>query len=221
MPQQDGSRPRRQWAPDARALEIVGDRWVMVIVRDLAPGRLRLQTLRSGLPGVSAGALESRLKSMAEAGLIERHRFSALPPRVDIELTSRGYALADAIRELARWELRTGWSRPERDEWVDLGACFRLAPFLADRDDPAPADGELALVVLDDAGQPIERYAYVHADGRARLERRASADPAVTIAGTQDAWVHALSSANGAAGKLEITGDPKQAAAFLGLFKAQ
>ncbi|HEX7292775.1 MAG TPA: winged helix-turn-helix transcriptional regulator, partial [Conexibacter sp.] len=56
--QQGGEKPRRQWAPDARALSVVGDRWVMVIVRDLASGPLRLEALRRWLPGVSAGALE-------------------------------------------------------------------------------------------------------------------------------------------------------------------
>ena len=66
--EQGGEKPRRQWAPDARALGVVGDRWVMVIVRDLASGPLRLEALRRWLPGVSAGALEARLSRMAEAG---------------------------------------------------------------------------------------------------------------------------------------------------------
>ena len=111
---EQGDRPRRQWAPDARALSVVGDRWVMVIVRDLASGPLRLEALRRWLPGVSAGALESRLSRMAEAGLIVRRRRRSLPPRVDLELTERGHALVEAIGELARWELRTQWSQTAR-----------------------------------------------------------------------------------------------------------
>ena len=131
MPRADGcEKPRRQWAPDARALSVVGDRWVMVIVRDLASGPLRLEALRRWLPGVSAGALEARLSRMADAGLITRRRRRSLPPRVDLELTEQGRALGEAIGELARWELRTQWSRPREDEWVDVGACFRLAPLL-------------------------------------------------------------------------------------------
>ena len=99
----EGDRPRHQWAPDARALSVVGDRWVMVIIRDLASGPLRLEALRRWLPGVSAGALESRLQKMAEAGLITRRRHRSMPPRVDLELTERGQALVEAIGELARW----------------------------------------------------------------------------------------------------------------------
>ena len=146
---EDGGKPRRQWAPDARALSVVGDRWVMVIVRDLASGPLRLEALRRWLPGVSAGALEARLARMAEAGLITRRRRRSLPPRVDLELTEQGRALGDAIGELARWELRTQWSRPREDEWVDVGACFRLAPLLPRAG--ATADGRLALTIFDAA----------------------------------------------------------------------
>src|SRR5215207_11215842 len=148
MPRGEDGKARRQWAPDARALSIVGDRWVMVIVRDLASGPLRLEALRRWLPGVSAGALESRLSRMADAGLITRRRRRSLPPRVDLELTEQGHALGAAIGALARWELRTQWSRPRDDEWVDVGACFRLAPLLA----PAattPANGQLALTIAD------------------------------------------------------------------------
>src|SRR5829696_6457970 len=171
MPRGDeGTKPRRQWAPDARALSVVGDRWVMVIVRDLASGPLRLEALRRWLPGVSAGALEARLARMAEAGLITRRRRRSLPPRVDLELTERGHALIEAIGELARWELRTHWSRPREDEWVDVGACFRLAPLLPR--DGATANGHLALTITDGSdGSRPEHYTYVREDGRARTER--------------------------------------------------
>ena len=139
---EQGEKPRRQWAPDARALSVVGDRWVMVIVRDLASGPLRLEALRRWLPGVSAGALEARLSRMADAGLITRRRRRSLPPRVDLELTEQGHALGEAIGELARWELRTQWSRPREDEWVDVGACFRLAPLLSPAPTASAANGQ-------------------------------------------------------------------------------
>ena len=70
---------------------------------------------------------------MAEAGLIKRRRRRRVPPRVDLELTEEGRALADAIGELARWELRRQWSGPGEEEWVNVAACFRLAPLLTAR----------------------------------------------------------------------------------------
>jgi DNA-binding HxlR family transcriptional regulator len=214
---EESGKPRRQWAPDARALSVVGDRWVMVIVRDLASGPLRLEALRRWLPGVSAGALEARLSRMAEEGLITRRRRRSLPPRVDLELTERGHALMDAIGELARWELRTHWSRPREDEWVDVGACFRLAPLLPRA--AATADGRLVLTIADGAevGGP-EHYTYVREHGRARIERQAASDPDAHMTGTQTAWVTALSPESTPT-SLQITGDPDLAAEFLDLFK--
>jgi len=219
---QTGRKPRRQWAPDARALGIVGDKWLMVVVRDLAPGPLRLDVLRRWLPGVSAGALEARLAKMAEAGLLERRRHRELPPRVVLELTDEGRALAGAIGELTRWELQTRWSAPQEDEWVDVAACFRLAPFLlgtAAADADSAADGELALVLLDAAGDALDAWTFVREGARARIEHRAAPGAASRLAGTQEAWVRALSP-GGSARELTRSGRARPAAAFLALFAA-
>lgn len=214
-PADEGGKPRRQWAPDARALSIVGDRWVMVIVRDLASGPLRLEALRRWLPGVSAGALESRLARMAEAGIITRRRRRSLPPRVDLELTERGHALIDAIGELARWELRTHWSEPRDDEWVDVGACFRLAPLLSHA--TATVNGRLALTIADTA-DGAEHYTFVRENGRARIERQDTRNADARMRGTQAAWVTALTPESGPS-SLQIDGNPTLAAEFLDLFK--
>jgi DNA-binding HxlR family transcriptional regulator len=219
MPPADhGSKPRRQWAPDARALSIVGDRWIMVIIRDLAAGPLRLDALRRWLPGVSSGALETRLARMAEEGLLVRHRHRSLPPRVDLELTERGYALVDTIGELARWELRTYWSRPIEGEWVDVAACFRLAPFLTAPETTAP-DGEIALTLIGPDGARDE-YAYISDDGRTKVEHRPAPDTETRMSGTQEAWVEALSP-DGSSQRLTMEGSEPLAASFLELFKAQ
>lgn len=212
-----GDKARRQWAPDARALSVVGDRWVMVIIRDLASGPLRLEALRRWLPGVSAGALEARLQRMTEAGLITRRRHRSLPPRVDLALTESGYALVEAIGELAQWELRTHWSRPREDEWVDVGACFRLAPLLPAA--PDACEGRLALTITDARRGP-ERYTFVREQGRARIERSDSTAADARMSGTQADWVRALSP-DGAPATLEIEGDATLVAAFLDLFKKQ
>jgi DNA-binding HxlR family transcriptional regulator len=210
-----GKQPRRQWAPDARALGVVGDRWVMVIVRDLASGPLRLEALRRWLPGVSAGALEARLSRMAEAGLITRRRRRSLPPRVDLELTEQGHALGEAIGELARWELRTHWSCPREDEWVDVGACFRLAPLLPRA--AATANGRLVLTIADANGGP-EHYTFVRERSHARIERSDTRDADARMSGTEAAWVMALSPERSPS-SLEVTGNPDLAAEFLDLFK--
>lgn len=217
----EGSTPRHQWAPDARALGVVGDRWVMVIVRDLAAGPLRRKTLGRLLPGLSAGALQERLNHMEEAGLLVRHRESALPPRVDFELTEAGYALARVVAELARWELRTRWSAPREDEWVDIGAWFRLATLLVPHEAPSPAaDGVLALEIRGDGETELERYTFIRQAGRARLERRDTPEAEARLSGAPDAWVRALSP-GGMLTELDVRGRVELASAFLELFASE
>jgi DNA-binding HxlR family transcriptional regulator len=211
-----GRKPRRQWAPDARALSVVGDRWLMVIVRDLASGPLRLDALRHWLPGVSAGALEARLARMAQEGLLARRRQRSLPPRVDLELTERGHALVPVIGELARWELRSRWSRPREDEWIDVAACFRLAPLLQ-APDGATEEGELALTIL--GARAPDHYAFTREQGRAKIEHRPAPDAQASLTGTEAAWVDALSP-DSATNSLQIGGDHQLATSFLKLFAA-
>ncbi len=210
-----GEKPRRQWAPDARALSVVGDRWLMVIVRDLAAGPLRLDELRRWLPGVSAGALESRLAKLADERLIVRRRLRSLPPRVDLELTELGRSLLPVIGAIARWELSNHWSAPRAGEWVDVAACFRLAPLLgtAQTDDAA-----IALTVESANGGDPEQYVFRSERGRAHVEHQPAPEATTRIAGSQQQWVAALTP-GGSAAALSVEGDRAAADAFLALFQ--
>jgi DNA-binding HxlR family transcriptional regulator len=87
----------------ARALDAVGDRWALLIVRELIFGPQRFSQLRAGLPGVSPNVLAQRLRELAAAGLV---RSGLLDPPASVavyELTERGLALEPVLLELARW----------------------------------------------------------------------------------------------------------------------
>ena len=87
----------------ARALDVVGDRWALLNVRELIFGPQRFSQLRAGLPGVSANVLAQRLRELAAAGLV---RSGLLDPPASVavyELTERGLALEPVLLELARW----------------------------------------------------------------------------------------------------------------------
>ena len=87
----------------ARALDIVGERWALLIVRDLLFGPKRFGTLRAGLSGVSPNVLSQRLRELEDAGLVRRDH---LPPPADVAvytLTDRGRALEPVLIELGRW----------------------------------------------------------------------------------------------------------------------
>jgi DNA-binding HxlR family transcriptional regulator len=180
--------PYDQWSPDARALDLVGDKWTLLIVRDLAAGARRFVELQRVLPGISTEQLRSRLNRMVADGMLTRKRYREVPPRVDYELTERARELMPILGELARWGYEWAWSPPRASESVDIGAIFRLAPGLLGRQS---ATGTVEFVV----DEPDRRAAYMFTlseDGVTVEER--SADRADSrVSGTLEAWIKAFS----------------------------
>src|SRR5213080_4601140 len=93
-----------QYCSVAKALDLVGDRWTLLIVRELLlQGPCRYTDLRNGLPGIATNLLADRLRELDRGGLIKSE---AAPPPVAttlFSLTERGRALAPALRELGIW----------------------------------------------------------------------------------------------------------------------
>jgi DNA-binding HxlR family transcriptional regulator len=98
--------PRRsydQYCPLSRALDAIGERWTMLIVRELLAGPRRYTDLHADLPGVSTDVLASRLKEMEQDGLVTRRRLPPPAAAAVYELTPRGRGLLPALRALADW----------------------------------------------------------------------------------------------------------------------
>jgi DNA-binding HxlR family transcriptional regulator len=211
--------PYDQWSPDARALDLVGDKWTLLIIRDLAAGPRRFVELQRVLPGISTEQLRSRLNRMVADGLLTRQRYREVPPRVDYELTERSRELMPVVGALARWGYDWAWSAPRPGEDVNVGAIFRLAPGLLEP--PPGLDGTLELVVEGDGERPARRYRLTLAGGRAEISERDPGDdtPAATASGTQQAWVRALGP-DGTADELTVTGRRALADAVLQGFTA-
>lgn len=92
-----------QYCGLAAALDVVGQRWALLIVRDLVPGPRRFTDLFDGLPGVSTDLLADRLRSLETAGAIRQREVRNPAPARLYELTDRGLQLARTAGELARW----------------------------------------------------------------------------------------------------------------------
>src|SRR5205807_10643228 len=144
--------PYDQWSPDARALDLVGDKWTLLIVRDLAAGPRRFVELQRVLPGISTEQLRSRLNRMVADGLLTRQRYREVPPRVDYELTDRAKQLMPVLGALARWGYDWAWSAPRPSEDIDIGAIVRLAPGLVSP--PKSLSGSVALEATGKRGAP-------------------------------------------------------------------
>jgi DNA-binding HxlR family transcriptional regulator len=100
-----------QACPVAKTLEVIGDRWTLLVVRDLLPGRRRFQDLLASLPGIAPNILSDRVKLMEEHGLIARHFYSEHPPRAEYELTDKGKELGVIVGALAAWGSRHVYRR--------------------------------------------------------------------------------------------------------------
>jgi DNA-binding HxlR family transcriptional regulator len=92
-----------QPCPVAKTLEVIGDRWTLLVVRDLLSGTKRFQDLLTTLPGIAPNILSARLKLMEEHGLIARHLYSDHPPRAEYALSAKGRELGMVVGALAAW----------------------------------------------------------------------------------------------------------------------
>ena len=181
--------PYNQWAPDARALDLVGDKWTLLIIRDLSAGPRRCIELQRMLPGISSEPLHTRLKAMVASGLLTRRRYREVPPRVEYELTASGRALLPVLRAIARWGYAWAWTAPREGERIDIGAIVRLTPELAAL--PPDTCGVAVFVVELDATRRSS-YTLTVDGGRVSIADGEAANADVRVSGSQEHWVAAL-----------------------------
>ncbi|MGO9752004.1 MAG: winged helix-turn-helix transcriptional regulator [Solirubrobacteraceae bacterium] len=198
--------PYDQWSPDARALDLVGDKWTLLIVRDLASGPRRFVELQRVLPGISTEQLRSRLNRMVAEGMLTRKRYREVPPRVDYELTPRARELMPILGELARWGYEWTWSAPRSSESVDLGAIFRLSPGLVD---PKGAHGKIGLTVTDGNREGgAATYTVTLSGDHTHISEAADQQPDAVVSGDTASWIAAFAPTHNRGG-LQIDGDPR------------
>jgi DNA-binding HxlR family transcriptional regulator len=146
------TRSYRQHCGAAAALDVIGERWSLLVVRELLDGPKRYSDLLAGLPGVATDVLAARLRSLEAEGIVARR---SLPPpaasRV-YELTDEGRRLEPLLVELTRWGLARLGSRPSdgvafRAHWLSLPlrAMFR----------PGRLGGRSLVVTIEVDGEPV------------------------------------------------------------------
>ncbi len=118
QPGQVKTRTYGQFCGFARAVEIVGERWAMLLIRDLLVGPKRFSELQRGLPKIPTNILASRLKELEGAGIVQRRAASQPGGGVLYELTQRGQDLEAAVLALGRWGAKHVLDAPRPDEIV-------------------------------------------------------------------------------------------------------
>ena len=112
--------PVDESCPVCRTADIVCSKWTLLLVRELSEGRSRFCELERSLTGISPRTLSLRLRGLEEEGIVERHTFPEVPPRVEYALTAKGQALLPIIDGM----------RAYGTQWLG-GACGADAPATA------------------------------------------------------------------------------------------
>jgi DNA-binding HxlR family transcriptional regulator len=106
--------------PVCRTAEIVCGKWTLLLIRDLAEGRSRFCELERSLEGISPRTLSLRLRALEEEGIVERHTFPEVPPRVEYALTEKGLALLPIVEDM----------RVYGERWIVQGCEDRVSSAL-------------------------------------------------------------------------------------------
>ncbi|KUN18497.1 MarR family transcriptional regulator [Streptomyces corchorusii] len=166
-----------QYCSIARALDVVGDRWTLLIVRELLlRGPCRFTDLRNGLPGIAPNLLSTRLKELEAAGLITRE--DAPPPVATVlyELSETGRAVEPVLKALGLWGMRFMAEERPDDTFQARWLAYASEWFTVDADPDAPP-AVIQLVAAGEAAVVELRGGQVHT----RLGR--AADPDIVLDG--------------------------------------
>jgi DNA-binding HxlR family transcriptional regulator len=123
----------------AKALDVVGDRWTLLIIRELLiRGACRYTDLKNGLPGIATNLLSDRIRELESAGLIRREDAPAPVATTLFRLTDAGAELLPVLDAIGRWGVRYMTERAEGDEFRGHWFAFPAAFFLRDSDPDGP-----------------------------------------------------------------------------------
>jgi DNA-binding HxlR family transcriptional regulator len=189
----------------AKALDVVGDRWALLIIRELLiRGSCRYTDLKNGLPGIATNLLSDRIRELETAGLIQRE--DAPPPVATTlyHLTDAGGQLEPVVRALGEWGIRFMANRSAGDEFRSQWFTFPVSLFLHDSDPDAPPVN----IELRTSGDPAVIEV---SNGEVRTRLGTCAAPDLVLTGEPQLILALLSGKHGiaevTAHGLKITGD--------------
>lgn len=197
----------QQYCALARTLDVAGDRWSLLIVRELAPGPRRFTDLLDGLPGVSRALLTQRLRAMEEDGIVARRELPAPAARHVYELTEDGRDLAAAMGPLIAWGIRRLGDRESGETFRARWPAVAMMG-LADREAARGVSETYQYLVGDSA------FHFTIDDGSIELRDGRASDPAVVVTTDEETFADIASgkvttSAAASSGALTFSGDAR------------
>lgn len=198
----------------ALALEFLGERWSMLVIRELIYGPRRFGEIRANLPGISANVLTQRLEAMEAAGIVTRRRLAS-PANVQVyELTEWGREAEPIIQVMGRWAARS--RRHDPLAFMSTASAMQSLSTLVDRDRLAAMPAALVAFRF-----PDDAFVVRVADGTMTIERGEAAAADVVLTGDTMALRHSVYGKRGFDGDatLALAGDRGIADRFVDLFR--
>ncbi|MDW8046113.1 MAG: winged helix-turn-helix transcriptional regulator [Chloroflexota bacterium] len=205
----------------ARALDVLGDRWTLLILRDLMAGLKRYSDILENSPGLSPNILSNRLKRLEAEGLVVRHYFRELPPRVEYHLTPKGWAVRPILLSLIEWARSHIGPFPveEVGRTVSTDFAVRVLPAFTFRPERAQDLAASMVVEISDC-EGCNTWTFEIRDGHLRPSRFANGQADVRLKTDTTGFFRFLrgEAPPDACGSLE--GDPELAARIQSCFLA-
>jgi DNA-binding HxlR family transcriptional regulator len=212
----DSRRVYRHFCMTARALEVVGERWTLLVVRDLLFGAGRFTDLHRSLAEITPARLTARLRQLEAAGVVTRER-PAGGREVWYRLTAAGRDLEPVVDALTLWGIQHAFERPRPDEPVHAAPAMIGTKVVLNRRDPAPAHPRAWVWRF-----PGDDAYTIRGDRNGwNLARGQDERPDVTVDTTAEAWTRLLTSSGRRQlprDGIELTGKPAAVGDFIRAF---
>jgi DNA-binding HxlR family transcriptional regulator len=205
----------------AQTLDILGDRWTLLILRDLMAGLHRYNDILENCAGMSPNILSDRLKRLEADGLVIRNYYKELPPRVEYTLTDTGWSVRPILMALLEWgRNHIGGVTPDQIGQA-LTADFIVRTLPALQFDPSRAPGLAATMSVEISDcTDCNSWTFDIHDGHIHPSRHANGDADIHLKTDTEGFFHFIRGEKPAQECGELTGSPETAAAIQSCFLA-
>jgi DNA-binding HxlR family transcriptional regulator len=204
----------------AQTLDVVGDRWTLLILRDLMAGLQRYNDILESCSGMSPNVLSDRLKRLEAEGLVLRNYYKELPPRVEYTLTEKGWAVRPILLAMLEWGRE--YVEPITEEQVGASVshdfAVRVIPTFSFKPESAADLAARMTVEISDCADCNTWTLDIH-DGHLHPRRAGSPDPDVYLKTTTHGFFLFIRGEEPAETVGELRGDPNLARAIQSCFR--
>ncbi|MEP7215649.1 MAG: helix-turn-helix domain-containing protein [Anaerolineaceae bacterium] len=203
----------------AQTLDVLGDRWTLLILRDLMAGLHRYNDILESCAGMSPNVLSDRLKRLESEGLVDRNYYKELPPRVEYTLTEKGWTVRPILSALVEWgrEHTTGFTQEQIGHEVSTDFAMRVVPAFSFHPERA---GDLVAsmsIEIADSEQCNSWTLAIH-DGHIHPQRQRAMTTDIHLKTSTSGFFQFIRGQSPAEALGELTGSPEIAAAIQACF---